>query len=227
MALRFGLDMAVRLVEREGAVGLAFDDEKRGKPYFVDFLTPAWRKNLANGLPRNHIFRRALGAAGAVPRVCDVTAGFGGDAVMALSLGCEVWAIERSPLVARVLRDGVERAVREEPSLREIFARFHLIEGEAVESLGRLPERPEVVYLDPMFDKPKKSAKSPKAMQMLQELLGDGPSAEDEAKLFTVAWEAALKRVVVKRPLKARALRPSPTHSYKGQSIRYDVYVKG
>lgn len=219
--------MGVKLVELSGAVGLAFVEEKRGKPFVVDFLTPTWRKNFRQGLPRNHIFRRALGAADTRPVVCDVTAGFGGDAVLALALGCEVWAVERSPLVARVLHDGVERAMREEPSFREIFSRLHLREGEAREVLPRLPNRPDVVYLDPMFDKPKKSAKSPKAMQMLQELLGDAPSAEEELQLFQSAWDAALKRVVVKRPLKAQALRPQPTHSYKGQSIRYDVYVKG
>ncbi len=219
--------MGVKLVELGGAVGLAFTDEKRGKPYFVDFLTPTWRRQLKSGLPRGHIFRRALGAVDSVPRICDVTAGFGGDAVLAVSLGCEVWAIERSPLVARVLRDGVERAMGEDVGVRELFSRLHLREGDAVEVLPHLPVRPDVVYLDSMFDKPKKSAKSPKAIQMLQELLGAPPSSEEEMKLFSMAWDAAVKRVVVKRPLKAKALRPGPTHSYKGQSIRYDVYVKG
>lgn len=219
--------MAVKLVELEGATGLAFVDEKRGKPFIVDFLSPTWRKHLQQGLARGHIFRKALGAVKSLPTVCDATAGFGSDAVLALALGCEVWAIERSPLVLRVLRDGVERAVREEASVRELFDRFHLIEGDAREVLPKLAPRPDVVYLDPMFDKPKKSAKSPKAMQMLQELLGDAPSAADELQLFQTAWDVAVKRVVVKRPLKAKALRPMPTHSYKGQSVRYDVYVKG
>lgn len=212
--------MAVKVVECDGALALAFDDSSRGKPFYVDFLTPSWRKILQRGLPRSHIFRRALGAN--VDRVCDATAGFGGDAVMALSLGCRVVAVERSADVARVLRDGVERAARE----YEMFERMQIYEGDANLVLTHLEVRPDVVYLDPMFDKPKSSAKSPKAMQLLQELLGVGPSLEEELRLFDAAWDACVRRVVVKRPLKAPALKLSPTHVYKGQSIRYDVYVK-
>ena len=78
-----------------------------------------------------------------------------------------------------------------------------------------------------MFDKPKKTAKSPKEMQMLQELLGPAPSVEEETQLFDAAMAVARSRVVVKRPLKARALRSSPSHSFKGQSVRYDVYICG
>lgn len=218
--------MGVKLIEKEGAIGLAFLDEKKGKPYFVDFLTPTWKRNFKDGLPRNHIFRRALGASSEKPLICDATAGFGGDSILALSLGCEVVALEKSDLVAKVLRDGVSRAAREDTDLRKFFSRFKLIEGDSVTKLQELSPKPDVVYLDPMFDKPKKNAKSPKAMQMLQELLGAPPSAEDEMKLFEAAWDACLRRVVVKRPIKAKALRPAPTHSYKGQSVRYDVYVK-
>jgi hypothetical protein len=76
-----------------------------------------------------------------------------------------------------------------------------------------------------MFSKLKSTAKSPKEMQLLQELLGDAEPA-DEARLFEAAWAAARVRVVVKRALKTRASGPPPSHSYRGQSVRYDVYQK-
>lgn len=218
--------MAVKLVEQEGALGLAFEGNTKVKPYFVDFQTSTWRKHFKDGLPRNHIFRRALGAAVNKPRVCDATAGFGGDAVMALALGCEVVALEKSPLVAKVLRDGINRAARQDLQMKQMFARLHLLEGDAIEHLGSLMPKPDVVYLDPMFDKPKKKAKSPKSMQLLQELLGESPGADEEQRLFQAAWAACTNRVVIKRPLKAKALIPNVTHSFKGQSIRYDVYTK-
>jgi len=218
--------MAVKLVEQEGALGLAFENNAKVKPYFVDFLTPTWRKNFKDGLPRNHIFRRALGAAVSKPRVCDATAGFGNDAVLALALGCEVVALERSTLVAKVLNDGIQRAARQDLHLKTMFARLQLLEGDAIEHLSSLNPRPEVVYLDPMFDKPKKKAKSPKNMQLLQDLLGEPPSAEEESKLFQAAFDVCTGRVVVKRPIKAKALKANVTHSFKGQSVRYDVYVK-
>jgi 16S rRNA (guanine1516-N2)-methyltransferase len=222
----------VKLIVGSGGVGLAFADKKRGKPHFVDFLTASWRARFNQPLARNHIFRRALGAQkdGEPMHILDATAGFGQDALLALSLGpgCHVVAVERSPVVALVLRDGLERAAREDVALRETLKRFEVVEMDAVAYLAVLPpERsPDVVYLDPMFQKPKKSAKSPKEMQLLQELFEGAAMPVDEDKLFAAAWSAARRRVVVKRPLKARAIKSAPAHSFKGQSIRYDVYVK-
>lgn len=223
---RIRSSLAVKVVENEAGVGLAFDDAKRGKPYYVDFLTVAWRAHFQKGLPKNHIFRRALGVQNEPVHLIDATAGFGQDAALALALGCTVTALERSAAVARVLKDGIERAVREDEVLRARFMNFKVVEADAREWLTFNKVHPDVVYIDPMFDKPKKKAKSPKNMQLLQELLGAAPSAEEELELFNAAIEAATKRVVVKRPLKATALKSSPTHSYKGQSIRYDVYIK-
>lgn len=223
-----GSHLAVELVRSEFGVGLGFTDVKKGKPYYVDFLSLTWRSRFQKGLPKNHIFRRALGVSHEPLRVVDGTAGFGKDSMMILSLGFEVTAVERSQEVMSVLEDGIERARREDVGMKKALEKLTIVRADAREYLAALKveERPDVVYLDPMFDKPKKKAKSPKEMQLLQELLGRPPTPEEEMQLFDAAFTAAKKRVVVKRPIKARALKPSPAHSYKGQSVRYDVYVK-
>jgi 16S rRNA (guanine1516-N2)-methyltransferase len=220
--------LAVELVKSEFGVGLGFTDVKRGKPYYVDFLSVSWRTRFQKGLPKNHIFRRALGAHSEPLKVVDATAGFGQDSMMILSMGFEVTAVERSKEVMSVLEDGIERARREDVGMKKALEKLKIVLADTREYLAGLKpeEKPDVVYLDPMFDKPKKKAKSPKEMQLLQELLGTPPAAEEELQLFEAAFKAAKKRVVVKRPIKARALKPSPAHSYKGQSVRYDVYVK-
>lgn len=217
----------VKLIVASGGLSLGFMDKSRGKPFVVDFLTAAWKSRFQQGLSRNHIFRRALGVHDEPLKVLDATAGFGQDAVLAASLNCAVTAVERSPVVAALLKDGIERAVREDEWMRAKLMDFAIHTVDSVEFLSKLKPAlaPDVIYLDPMFEKPKKSAKSPKEMQLLQELL-DPPKAGDEVQLFEAALAAAKRRVVVKRPLKARAVKSSPAHSYKGQSIRYDVYVK-
>lgn len=202
-------DAGVRLIVELDRVSLGFGDPKRGKPFAVDFATAAWRARLARPLPRAHILRRALGD----PRtIIDATAGFGGDAALMQGLGAEVTAIERSPVVAALLADGLARA----PDVR-----VKLVRAEATEYLKTA--RAEVIYLDPMFTKPKSTAKSPKEMQLLQEILSP---PDDEAALFAAAWGAATKRVVVKRALKGPPIRPAPSHTFRGQSVRYDVFVK-
>lgn len=216
----------VKLLVGQSQLSLAFVDKKRGKPYAVDFLSPVWRARWQQGLARNHIFRRALGGCDDAIHIIDATAGFGQDAAMMASLGCRVTAIERSPAVAAVLRNGIERAKQEDETLRAKLGLIDVQETDSTEYLTGLKyeNRPDVVYIDPMFDKPKKSAKSPKEMQLLQELLPP-PSLGENERLLEVAMAVAKGRVVVKQPLKAKALRANPTHIFKGQSIRYDVYV--
>jgi 16S rRNA (guanine1516-N2)-methyltransferase len=213
-------------VKTDFGVGLGFTDKKRGKPYFADFTGVSWRQRLQKGLGKNHIFVRARGVPGGKTKILDATAGFGQDAVQMLALGCEVVALERSKEVAAVLKDGIARALNDE-AIAPLFKKIKVVEADAREYMLKLAEkdRPDVIYIDPMFDKPKKTAKSPKNMQLLQELLGH-PSITELEQLLETALATAKVRVVVKQPLKGRALKANPKASFKGQSIRYDVYVK-
>lgn len=213
----------VKVLVSNTRIGLGFMDPKRGKPYYVDFLTRAWKIRFEAGLPRNHIFTRALGFKGQPLKLLDSTAGFGQDAMMAVCLGCEVTAVERSPVVATILKNGILRA-REDETLVKPLERLQVIGLDSIQYL-ETDAVVDVVYLDPMFEKPKKSAKSPKEMQLLHELF-DAVSVDPPIdELFQKAVARARQRVVVKQPLKGRALGKAPTHSFKGQSIRYDVYI--
>jgi 16S rRNA (guanine1516-N2)-methyltransferase len=214
----------VKLLVTANALSLAFTDKRRGKPYAVDFLSTAWRARWQQGLAGQHIFRRALGVRDRPLDILDATAGFGQDAAMMAVMGCPVIAIEKSPVVALVLRDGLKRF--EEESLQARLNLIQVVEADSMDYLSGLTAEssPDVIYIDPMFSKPKKSAKSPKEMQLLQELLPESPIS-DVIRLLERALEKARQRVVVKQPLKARALKAGPTHMFKGQSIRYDVYV--
>lgn len=219
----FGAD-GVKLIVSPFGITLGFVNSKLGKPLILDFLSVTWRARFQQPLSRSHIFRRALGADLEGASLVDATAGFGQDAVLARTLGFKVTAVERSVAVAHVLSDALARAAREDESLRAQIEPLRVVNADAIEYLGDLSraKAPDIIYIDPMFEKPKRSAKSPKEMQILQALLASDPGGE--TRLLDAALAAARSRVVVKRPLKARAGKP-PSHSYKGQSIRYDVYI--
>jgi 16S rRNA (guanine1516-N2)-methyltransferase len=157
-------------------------------------------------------------------RVIDATAGLGRDSFLLACLGCRVTAIERSPVLAVMLRDGLERAkaARIGP-LSRIIDRIELIAGDAREWLGKLPP-PDVVYLDPMYPDQKKSALSKKEMRICRRLVGDD---EDAAQTLAAARAAALRRTVVKRHRDAPPLAPNPAVQFKGRAVRYDVYLSG
>ena len=149
--------------------------------------------------------------------VVDATAGFGHDAFHLFHLGKRVIAIERSPVVAAMLADAIDRLV---PPARSNA--LQLICSDARQRLTRC-DPPDVVYLDPMFpDRQGRSALSGKELQILRALVGDD---EDAGDLLHLARSVALQRVVVKRPAWAGPLGSAPDLEYRGRSVRYDAYL--
>ncbi len=158
------------------------------------------------------------------PSVFDVTAGLGEDAWVLASVGCTVRAYERNPVTHALLSDGLARA---QLSDSQTAGRLATAFGSGVEALNAFEgcdadERPDIVYLDPMFPLGRKTAER-KAMRVLRLLSGDDTDAD---ALLAAALPVATRRVVVKRPLRAEPIKgPEPTVVHKGKSLRFDVYV--
>jgi len=193
-------------------------------PLFVDFSGGAIEYRRRQTSSRKEAIARAVGLkGGATPSVLDLTAGLGLDSFILASLGCPVQMVERSPVVAALLADGIARA-KEEPALAGIMARLRLKVGESLEILRTWQgERPEVVYLDPMYPHRGKSALVKKKMRLIRLLVGDD---EDSDELLRAALAVAGRRVVVKRPRLAPPL-PGPAANFisRGKNSRFDVYL--
>ncbi|MDN5869392.1 MAG: class I SAM-dependent methyltransferase [Nitrococcus sp.] len=182
----------------------------------------AYRADRASA--RGEAIARACGLARHGSRqVVDATAGLGRDAYILAQLGARVTLIERSPVVFALLEDACERAARRAPTLSSL-ARMRLIAGDAAAWLRTCTrkERPQVVYLDPMYPRQIKRAAPRKEMQVLQVLLGVVDTADT---LLQVAQQTATERVVVKRPRHAEPLAGErPDYQIVGRSTRFDVY---
>ena len=158
------------------------------------------------------------------PTALDATAGLGEDSLLLAAAGFSVTLVEHDPVIAALLRDGLERAANE-PQLEGIVARMRLVEGDSVDVLAGLSEAPDVVYLDPMFPAKRKDAATKKKLQLFQML--ESPCGDDDAvTLLHAALAAHPRKVVVKRPLKGPFLAgKKPSSSLTGKVVRYDVYV--
>jgi 16S rRNA (guanine1516-N2)-methyltransferase len=195
---------------------------------YVDFVNGKVGHRFRYGGGKGQLIAKAVGLKkGEPPSVLDLTAGLGRDAFVLASLGCQMTLLERSPIVAALLQDGLERAKSESEiaEIAEVVGRMTLVEAEALEYLqgGDSQPRPEVCYLDPMYPHSKKSALPGKEMLLFRELVGEDL---DATELLAKARQVATKRVVVKRPRKAAVLADEePDFQMSGKSTRYDIYL--
>jgi len=193
-------------------------------PITCDFTTGrnAHRRRYGGG--RGQSIARAIGIQkGPLPSVIDTTAGLGRDAYVLATLGCEVTMLERSPVLAAMLENGLQRAIDQHPD-DPVFQRLQLCHSDACDYLNQLavPHHVDVIYLDPMYPQRDKHALVKKEMQILQQLPGNN---DDAPKILASALPVANRRVVVKRPVWAEPLQgPAPRHEIKGKTTRFDIY---
>ncbi len=194
----------------------------------VDFIggSAGHRKKYGGG--KGQTIAKAVGIKQGkpLPSILDATAGLGKDAYVLACLGCPITLLERSPVIAALLNDGIERARLNIEFSATTANGFTLHNTNALQYIQGLTEEqcPDVIYLDPMYPEKKKSASVKKNMQILQKLLGHDMDTDE---LLQAALLKARKRVVVKRPKGANEIQAgqAPTLKYESKATRYDVYI--
>ena len=210
-----------------GAEGLQFAELGPQAPgaIRVDFVSGAVAHRRQFGGGSGQMIAKAVGIQpGVRPTVLDATAGLGRDAFVLAQLGCTLTLIERQPIIAALLEDGLCRAAQD-AEVAPIVARLRLLHGDAIALMRQWHEvPPQVIYLDPMFPHRDKSALVKKEMRLFRPLAGDD---DDAPALLEAALGLASHRVVVKRPRKAPPIAgPAPGYVLEGKSSRFDVYPK-
>jgi 16S rRNA (guanine1516-N2)-methyltransferase len=210
------------LIVTHNSLELRENVTRETKPIFIDFLAPQISYRTKYGGGKNQLIAKAVGIKNRKNlTLIDATAGFGIDAFILASLGCEVTMLERSPIIHALLADGLER-LHKKPDLKislKLTQSFDYINKILQENL----EKPDVIYLDPMYPKRSKSALNKRTMRVLHEIVGDD---NDASKLLDVALKCVNNRVVVKRPKQANYLggiKPNLQFFSQGSS-RYDIY---
>ena len=145
----------------------------------VDFVGGAngHRRKFGGGLGQD--IAKAIGISSYKPSVLDATAGLGRDSFVLASLGCQVLAFERNPVVAALLADGLERAALDADTAA-ICARIQLQHGSSHDLLAANLAQPDVIYLDPMFEHiDKQTALVKKDMQAFHSVVGQDIDADE------------------------------------------------
>lgn len=227
LASRFGLEhdddnpMALALTAEH--LELRKRDEPKLGGIFVDFVSGAMAHRRKFGGGRGEAVAKAVGVKGSyLPDVVDATAGLGRDAFVLAAIGCRVRMLERNPVVAALLEDGLTRGYADVEIGSWLRERLQLIHASSLTSLTDISPRPQVVYLDPMFPHKQKSALVKKEMRVFQSLVGPDLDADG---LLMPARALATKRVVVKRPDYAPPLADVATqNAVVTKGHRFDIY---
>ena len=223
-------DMGTDFSVHFSSAGLSFiSHNKSHGAVNCDFVSGSNRHRRNYGGGNGQMIAKAVGLSGKfTPSVLDVTAGLGADAFILASLGCQMQLIERNPIVHCLLRDGLDRAEisgMEDSDLAEVINNINLLNEDSISHLGAIGSlnRPDIIYVDPMFPERKKSAQVKKEMQALHQIVGGDV---DSHKILELAIEKALYRVVVKRPAHSEYLgNLKPNYSLEGKSTRYDIFA--
>jgi 16S rRNA (guanine1516-N2)-methyltransferase len=225
LTYRDPINSGLALVQHVSHLELRQLDEPKVGAVIVDFTSDALTFRRLYGGGKKEAIARAIGLKGKDSlHVLDATAGLGRDAFVLASLGCMVDMLERSPVVAALLQDGLKRAASDSELRAWLPAKMQLFHGVAADLLADWPHKqPDVVYLDPMFPHRKKNAAVKKEMRIFQQLLGPD---EDADLLLEPALALAKNRVVVKRPSGAPFLAgKKPQIEMLGKANRFDVYL--
>jgi 16S rRNA (guanine1516-N2)-methyltransferase len=211
-----------QLIITENYIGLK-KTGSRSTPLYIDFLSKnlTWRRQHAT--VRKETLAKALDLkTNATPTIVDATAGLARDSFILAALGFEITLLERVPLITVLLEDAFTRA-SENSEVSPIIQRMHLIHTDALQWMKNPNNRPDIIYLDPMFPTRNKSALAKKDMQIFHGIIG---TDTDSAQLLPAALTCATKRVVVKRPRIAENLADiPPSFSQEGSSSRFDIYL--
>ena len=166
------------------------------------------------------LLKKAVGWQSSVQKhILDATGGLGHDSFILALLGQKITLLEKNTGLCIL----IEEALNNLPNLsyfNDAKNNISVINNDSRAFLSSA-ENFDVIYVDPMFNS-KKKLKRTKQMQFLDNYLKeyDDPSVE--------FYKSNFKRLVIKKELRAApSIKDCSAISFKGSSVRYDVYSKG
>ncbi|MFS4458435.1 class I SAM-dependent methyltransferase [Bdellovibrio sp. HCB2-146] len=200
--------------------GSVFVKDTEGRKLAIDFDENHLDYQRRGHRGKNELIAKALGVAKGTKKVLDLSVGLAVDSVFLCQLGFQVTGVERSPVLYALLKEAFAKTQKEELKSYELF---HSDSREFLETQKNKIEV-DAIYFDPMYPHKKKSALPKQEMVVFRDLVGDDA---DAAEVLRLALQWPVRRVVVKRPMRAEELLPGVTHAFEGKVVRYDTYVVG
>ena len=141
------------------------------------------------------------------------------DTLLFLSLGHKVTAVEQSKILFCLLNDAINRS-----NDQEIFKALTLINANAL-SYKAKAEKFDVIYFDPMYPASKKNALNSGQLEYITKILATESIDNDPMQDFEILRSMPIKKMVIKRPIKAEPFSKKMNYQVLGKTTRFDVYI--
>ena len=196
-----------------------FHPEARSKNKFqINFTSGStgWRVKRAD---HEKLIKKALGKSEHPLNILDCTAGLLQDALLFLSLGHQVTALEQSKILFHLLKDGISRSEDQ-----NIFKKLDLIHTNAC-TYAAQAKNFDVIYFDPMYPTTKKNALGSGQLEDISKILETESLENNAIKEFEVLQLIPARKMVVKRPIKAEPFSLQTNYQVSGKTTRFDIYI--
>ena len=196
-----------------------FHPEARSTNQFrIDFNSgpTGWRIKRAN---HEKLIKKALGKSERPLNILDCTAGMLQDALLFLSLGHQVTALEQSKILFHLLQDGISRSEDQ-----VIFEKLELLHTNACSYVASA-ENFDVIYFDPMYPPTKKKALSSGQLEYISKILEIESLENNSIKDFEVLQLITARKMIVKRPIKVEPFSLQTNYQVSGKTTRFDIYI--
>ena len=151
--------------------------------------------------------------------ILDATGGLGHDSFILALLGQKITLMEKNIGLCILIEEALYN-LPNLPYFNDAKNNISIINGDSRAFLSAA-ENFDVIYIDPMFNS-KKKLKRTKQMEFLDDYLKeyDDPSVE--------FYDSNFKRLVIKKELRSTSsIKDCSAISFRGSSVRYDIYSKG
>ena len=200
--------------------GLSFfhPEARSTKKFKIDFNSGPTRSR-TNREDHEKLIKKALGKQKAPLNILDCTAGMLQDSLLFLSLGHKVTAFEQSKILFYLLNDAINRS-----NDQKIFNALTLVNANACSYISE-GQKFDVIYFDPMYPSSKKNALGSGQLEYITRILATESIDNDPIQDFEVLSSMPIKKIIVKRPIKAEPFSQKINYQVLGKTIRFDIYI--
>ena len=186
----------------------------------VDFLKGAigWRMKRVQ---HESSLKKALGKNLSQLEIFDATGGFLNDSIIFLSLGHKVMAVEQSKIIFSLVNDAILRAEQYFPVLKNL----KFINDNSIEVYKRENREFDVIYLDPMYPEIKKNNKKTINIEGIKKILKLENLWNKNDEIIDAFFKNSYKKIILKRPLKAKKNYNNINYQVIGKTTRFDIYI--